>query len=131
MQQEFGQVGVYILTGFLGTGKTTILERLLRSSEFRKTAAIINEFGEVGLDHSLVSHTGAAASVIEAGCACCQALPALEKRLLDTLTEVSAGRSDIENIIIETSGVSDPLPILNTIRSNFILNRFLTVKSVP
>lgn len=130
MQQNAGQISVYILSGFLGTGKTTILERLLRAPEFLKTAAIINEFGEVGLDHSLVSHTGAATSVIEAGCACCQALPALEKRLLDTLTEVSAGRAEIETIIIETSGVSDPLPILNTIRSNFILNRFLSVKSV-
>lgn len=111
---------VTILTGFLGAGKTTLLARLLRRPDFARTAVIINEFGEVGLDHDLVrANTDARVLLLESGCVCCS----LRSDLTDTLRDLFRQRvllkiPEFERVIVETTGLADPLPILNALQAD-------------
>lgn len=102
-------VPVTILTGFLGAGKTTLLNRVLYESHGRRLAVIVNEFGELGVDGALVA--GAAGSVIELanGCICC----ATRGQLLSSVRQVLAGDIQLDGILIETSGLADPCPVMD------------------
>ncbi|MDQ7261270.1 GTP-binding protein [Paracoccus sp. PS-1] len=118
---------VTLLTGFLGSGKTTVLNGLLRHRDFGRTAIIINEFGEIGLDHELVVSTTETLVLLQSGCMCC----ALRGDLLDTLVELAerreAGELDFERVMIETTGLADPAPILHTLLTSMDLSeRFVT-----
>ena len=111
---------VTILTGFLGAGKTTVLAALLREPAFAQTAVIINEFGEIGLDHELVrANTDARIVLLESGCVCCS----LRSDLTDTLRELFRQRvllkiPEFTRVIVETTGLADPLPILNALQAD-------------
>ncbi len=111
---------VTILTGFLGAGKTTLLAGLLKQPEFARTAVIINEFGEVGLDHDLVrANTDARVLLLESGCVCCS----LRSDLTDTLRDLFRQRvllkiPEFERVIVETTGLADPMPILNALQAD-------------
>jgi G3E family GTPase len=98
-------VPVTILTGFLGSGKTTLLNRVLRSEHGRKIAVIVNEFGEVGIDAALLQG-GERFVELDNGCLCC----ALNSDLVATLAEIG-DREGIDQVIIETTGIADPLPV--------------------
>jgi G3E family GTPase len=105
-----------VLTGFLGSGKTTVLARLLRRPEFSRTAVIINEFGEVGLDHDLVEASDESFVQLQTGCLCC----AVRGDLVRTLEDLLRRREDgtvppFERVLIETSGLADPAPILQSL----------------
>ncbi|MET0568762.1 MAG: GTP-binding protein [Hyphomicrobiaceae bacterium] len=109
-------IPVSVLTGFLGSGKTTVLARLLRRPEFSRTAVIINEFGEVGLDHDLVEASDESLVQLQTGCLCC----AVRGDLVRTLEDLLRRRDDgtvppFERVLIETSGLADPAPILQSL----------------
>ena len=122
---------VHLLTGFLGSGKTSLLQRHLRDTPQADTAVLINEFGEVGLDHRLVSASDAPVELIENGCLCC----AVSGRLRETLRALlaSSKRSDsagFRRLVIETSGLACPEPILNTIRTDYALAEYLRMGTI-
>ncbi|TQK03484.1 GTP-binding protein [Herbaspirillum sp. SJZ107] len=121
---------VTVLTGFLGSGKTTLLSHILRDPAFARTAVIINEFGEVGLDHDLLEQTREELVLLANGCVCCTVrgdLLATLKRLAD-----EGAVHDIDRVVLETTGLADPAPILHTlmaepsIRDQFRFDRLIT-----
>src|SRR5580698_3479160 len=113
---RFGSVPVTIITGFLGSGKTTVLNRLLRAPDLADTAVIINEFGEVSLDHLLIEQAIENAVLLKNGCICCT----VRGDILDTLQELFRKRETGElpwfrRIAIETTGLADPAPVVHTL----------------
>lgn len=107
-----GRLPVTVLTGFLGSGKTTLLNRLLKQPDLHGIAVIVNEFGEVGIDHDLISQSADETVLLANGCLCC----AVRSDLVDALGRLAA-RSDstLRHVLIETSGLADPGPILRTL----------------
>ncbi|HEY1364105.1 MAG TPA: GTP-binding protein [Xanthobacteraceae bacterium] len=109
-------IPVTVLTGFLGSGKTTLLNHLLRQPEFARTAVIINEFGETGLDHDLVEPSDDSLVELATGCLCCKVRDDLARTLDDLLRRRDAGTvPPFTRVVIETSGLADPVPILQTL----------------
>jgi G3E family GTPase len=106
-------VPVTLLTGFLGAGKTTLLNRLLRRPELAGTAVLVNEFGEIGLDHLLVETLDADTVLLNAGCLCCTVRGDLARALRNLVPRVQAG--EVRRVVIETTGLADPAPILHTL----------------
>jgi G3E family GTPase len=117
---------VSILTGFLGSGKTTLLKALLAHPGMNRVAVIINEFGEIGLDHALIESVDEDAILLNSGCLCCT----VRGDLLDTLKSLYKRRAkgdvpDFDRVVIETTGLADPAPILHTMMSDgFLVTRF-------
>ena len=110
-------IPVVLLTGFLGSGKTTLLNRLLTQPDMSDTLVIINEYGDASLDHLLVSHT-AEQPVVElaGGCVCCTLRGDLARTLRDAHWRFArAGRRQFERVVIETTGMADPAPLLRTL----------------
>jgi G3E family GTPase len=103
-----------LLTGFLGAGKTTLLNRLLKSPALADTAVVINEFGEVGLDHLLVEHADDGLVLLTAGCLCCTMRGDLVDALERLLRALDNGRAAFRRVVIETTGLADPAPVLHT-----------------
>ncbi len=112
-------IPVTLLTGFLGAGKTTLLNRLLRQPEMAGTAVLINEFGEIGLDHLLVDRLDEDTVLLAAGCLCCTIRGDLSRALRD----LAARPQPILRVVIETTGLADPAPILQTLMSDPLLLR--------
>ena len=114
-------IPVTLLTGFLGSGKTTLLNRLISAPEMSKALVIINEFGSIGLDHDLVAHSNEDDTVVEmaSGCLCCTIKGDLQKTLKDAPWRYSrAGERWFDRVIIETTGLADPAPIIHTIMAD-------------
>jgi G3E family GTPase len=109
---------VTVLTGFLGAGKTTLLNHLLRQPELARTAVLVNEFGEIGLDHLLVEKLDDSTVLLNAGCLCCTIRGDLARVLREMLPR--ARRGDISRIVIETTGLADPVPILATLMTDTV-----------
>jgi G3E family GTPase len=103
-----------LLTGFLGSGKTTVLNHLLRHLPL--TAVVMNEFGEIGLDHQLLEESRGPLALLSGGCVCCQIQGTLAPTLKNLYMARSSGKlPPYERIIIETTGIADPAPILDTL----------------
>ena len=113
---------VTLVTGFLGAGKTTLLNRLLKHPDLAQTAVLINEFGDVGLDHLLVETLDDTTMLLAAGCLCCTIRGDLHRALMDLAARIESG-TPIRRVIIETTGLADPAPILHTLMSDPILLR--------
>jgi G3E family GTPase len=115
-----------ILTGFLGAGKTTLLNQLLAAPELADTLVLINEFGEVGIDHLLVESVDGDMLVMSSGCVCCTIRGDLVAALEDALRRLDNGRiAPFRRIVLETTGLADPAPILHTIMSHpYLLLRY-------
>src|SRR6266849_1137786 len=108
-----------VLTGFLGSGKTTLLGRLLRQPGFSRTAVIINEFGEIGLDHDLIEASEDSFVELQTGCLCCKIRNDLATTLCDMLQRRDQGTvTPFTRVVIETSGLADPAPILQTLMTD-------------
>jgi G3E family GTPase len=102
-----------LLTGFLGAGKTTLLNRLLKAEAFAGTAVIVNEFGEIGLDHLLIEKADDGIIELSSGCVCCTMRGELADALERLRAAESTGRiAKFERVVIETTGLADPAPIL-------------------
>jgi G3E family GTPase len=111
-------IPISIVTGFLGSGKTTLIGRILRDPEFARTAVIVNEFGEVGLDHSLIARADERLLALTTGCLCCAVRTDLAETLLELLARREAGEIEYERVLIETSGLADPAPILHALMTD-------------
>jgi len=109
---------VTILTGFLGSGKTTLLNRVLRDPAMARTAVVINEFGEVGLDHALAASSDDTIMVLENGCLCCTVFGDLVATMNRLYHAREAGEIPaFDHVIIETSGLADPSPVIQAFLS--------------
>ncbi|HWX51195.1 MAG TPA: GTP-binding protein [Roseomonas sp.] len=120
---------VTLLTGFLGAGKTTLLNHLLKQPEMAGTAVLINEFGEIGLDHLLVETLDQEAVLLQAGCLCCTIRGDLARALEGIAARVRAGQ-DLRRVVIETTGLADPLPILQTLMADPATSRHFALDGV-
>ena len=116
---EHRKIPVTVLTGFLGSGKTTVLSGLVRHQALRRTAVIINEFGEIGLDHELVQKSEENFILVRNGCICCTVRGDLVSTLQD-LTDRQCLRDigTLDRVVIETTGLADPAPILHTLMND-------------
>ncbi|HEY4982271.1 MAG TPA: GTP-binding protein [Pseudolabrys sp.] len=103
-----------VLTGFLGAGKTTLLNRLLRDPALADTAVIINEFGEISLDHLLVEYVGDNMVLLQSGCLCCTMRGDLVDALETLLRDLDNRRCKFRRVLLETTGLADPAPVLHT-----------------
>jgi G3E family GTPase len=125
------RIPVTLVTGFLGSGKTTLINAALRAPELAKTVVVVNEFGEVGLDHSLFASSNDAVVVLENGCLCCT----VRGDLVATLVDLNQGRVSgripaFDNVVIETSGLAEPGPVLQAFLSEPNLDGLYRVASV-
>jgi G3E family GTPase len=111
-------IPVSIVTGFLGSGKTTLISRVLRDPRFGRTAVIVNEFGEIGLDHDLIASSDDAVLTLNTGCLCCAVQTDLARTLMELLARREAGLAEYDRVLIETSGLSDPAPMLQSMMTD-------------
>ena len=109
------RIPITLLTGFLGAGKTTLLNAILRAKDGPKIGVIVNEFGEAGLDHDLIAAIDEEVVLMQSGCLCCSLRGDLARTLQDLLDRKDTGRITFERIVIETTGLADPAPILQTL----------------
>ena len=128
---QINQIPVTVITGFLGSGKTTLLSSILKKKELQKTAVIINEFGEIGLDHALIEHTDENIVELQSGCICCTIQGDLNKTLIDLFDKMMNGKvSSFNRILIETTGLANPVPIIHTLMSSIELIRIYSLDGV-
>ncbi|MEP9369521.1 GTP-binding protein [Xanthobacter sp. VNH20] len=113
-----GTTPVLVVTGFLGSGKTTFIRKVLSDPRFARSAVIVNEFGEIGLDHDILASSSDALIRLSTGCLCCAVRSDLIDTLLDLDARRCAGEVAFDRIIIETSGLADPVPILQALMSD-------------
>ncbi|WP_281930766.1 CobW family GTP-binding protein [Methylocystis iwaonis] len=115
-----------VLTGFLGAGKTTLLNRLLAAPELSDTLVLINEFGEIGLDHLFIEKIEGDMVMMSSGCICCTIRGDLVNTLEDLLRRLDNGRiKPFRRVVLETTGLADPAPILHTIMNHpYLVLRF-------
>lgn len=114
---DSNRIPVSVITGFLGSGKTTLLNHLVRHPGMADTALIVNEFGEIGIDHELVDSSYENTVVMDSGCICCSIRGDLIDTIGDLFANVAHGRlPGFSRILIETTGLADPTPIAHTLR---------------
>ena len=121
---------VSVVTGFLGSGKTTLLSRLLRDPALARTAVIVNEFGEVGLDHLLLEASDEEVILLEGGCLCCKVRGDLVRTAGHLLARRARGEATFDRIVIETTGLADPAPILQALMTDREIAGELRLESV-
>ena len=122
---------VVLLTGFLGSGKTTLLGRLLKDPALADTAVLINEFGEVGLDHQLLDRIDEEMLLLSSGCLCCT----IRGELADAIKGLHARRErgeipPFQRIVVESTGLADPLPVIATITADPVLKHHFRMGAV-
>ena len=122
---------VTVVTGFLGSGKTTLLSRVLLDPSMSDTAVLVNEFGKVGLDHHLLRRADEKTVLLGHGCVCCTTRDDLVEALLDLLDEEGRGGiPPLKGVVVETTGLADPAPILYTVFSHPVLQHHYRVDRV-
>jgi G3E family GTPase len=130
---EGSRLPVVLITGFLGSGKTTLLSRILQHPDMGNTAVIVNEFGEIGLDHMLLETPTDEDEMVllNSGCLCCTIRGDLVNTLQDLLLKRQKGEIPaFERVVVETTGLADPAPILLTILSDELISQWFILDSV-
>jgi len=117
---------VLLLTGFLGSGKTTLLQRLLTDPSLANAAVLINEFGEVGLDHHLLDRIDDNIVLLKSGCICCTVRGEVADALLNLESLRTRGDIRFDRVVIETTGLADPYPVLQTLTAHPVLRSHFT-----
>ena len=120
LDESLQRLPVSVLTGFLGSGKTTVLNHLIQQPELSRTLVLINEFGEIGLDHDLVTHAKDEVVIeMASGCLCCTIRGDLAKTLREAPGRFAReGKVWFDRVVIETTGLADPAPILHTLMTD-------------
>ena len=121
-------IPINIITGFLGSGKTTLLSELLKDKELKNTAIIINEFGKIGIDHHLIDNVNENIIELQNGCVCCSIQSDLRETLINIINRNRNLKNKINRVIIETTGIADPLPISDTLINCEILQKMYTLE---
>ena len=117
-----GLIPVSIITGFLGSGKTTLINRLLKRPEMNRVAVIVNELGEIGVDNELVEVSSEQMMLLNNGCLCCVLRGDLQETLRDLFVQRRNGEIiDFDRVVIETTGLADPAPVLQTLLTDTLL----------
>ena len=131
MTNDRGPIPILVVSGFLGSGKTTLLRNLLLDPEAGEIAVIVNEFGEVGIDHHLVRKTDARTTLLRNGCVCCSMRDDLSEALRHLLSQRERGTiPHFGRVVIETTGFADPAPILHTIVAEPVVRNHFRVERV-
>jgi G3E family GTPase len=126
-----GFLPINLLTGFLGSGKTTLLKRILADPAFADTAVLINEFGEIGLDHDLVESVDGEMVLLRSGCVCCTVRGELAAALKELYSRRERGLlPPFRRVIIESTGLADPFPVLSTIKADPVLRHHFCAGNV-
>ena len=124
-------IPVHIITGFLGSGKTTLLRQVLGSPAFANTAVVVNEFGEVALDHLLLQRVDPDTVVLQTGCVCCTLRSELGAALRDLYDKRERGRvPPFDRLVIETTGLADPAPLLFTLMADPVLRHHFRLGTI-
>ncbi|EAR50107.1 cobalamin synthesis protein/P47K family protein [Oceanicola granulosus HTCC2516] len=124
-------IPVNVVTGFLGSGKTTLLREILRDPAFSDSAVIVNEFGEVGLDHMLLEEVEEGVLLLESGCICCTVRSDLQDTIRDLHDKAARGAiPPFKRVIVETTGVADPAPIVSTIAAEPVIRQHFRIGNV-
>jgi len=122
---------VFLLTGFLGSGKTTLLARLLKDPTLADSAVLINEFGEVGLDHHLLGRVDETMVLLQSGCLCCTIRGELASAIRDLHSKRERGAvPPFRRLIVETTGLADPVPSISTITADPVLRHHFRIGAV-
>lgn len=122
---------VTILTGFLGSGKTTLLNELLAHPGLSDTAVLVNELGEIGLDHHLVRNSSENMVLLDSGCLCCSMRGDLIEALSELFFKRAAAKiSDFRRVVIETSGLADPAPLIHTLIEHPLIAGYYRLEGV-
>src|SRR5271165_4338565 len=122
---------VIAVTGFLGSGKTTLIRALLARPEGANTAIVVNEFGEIGIDHALLRSSSDVTMLLGNGCLCCNVRTDLQETLRTLFADRATGAvPSFERVIIETSGLADPGPVLQTFATDRALGREFHMQSL-
>jgi G3E family GTPase len=122
---------VNVVTGFLGSGKTTLLNRLLRSPQLARTAVLVNEFGEVGLDHLLLETVDADTVILQSGCVCCTIRGDLAEAIRKLFSRRERGLIPrFDRLAIETTGLADPAPIISTLLAEPVIRHHFRLGNV-
>ena len=116
------RIPVSIVTGFLGAGKSTLLNRLLKDPAMKDAAVIVNEFGDVGIDHLLVESSGDSVIELSDGCLCCTMRGDLIDTLAELMDRIQTGKlKPLKRIVVETTGLADPAPVMQSVMGHPVL----------
>ncbi|MDB5744816.1 MAG: hypothetical protein JWR68_3131 [Polaromonas sp.] len=117
-----GKIPVTLITGFLGSGKTTLISRLLNHPDMDRVAVVINEIGEIGIDNDLIRMSSENVSLLANGCLCCSVRTDLQETLRELFGDRRSGQiPDFDRVMIETTGLADPGPVIQTLASDTML----------
>jgi G3E family GTPase len=117
-----GKIPVTLITGFLGSGKTTLISKLVKHPDMNRVAVVINEIGEIGIDHDLVTMSSENITLLANGCICCSVRTDMQETLRELFAQRRAGlMADFDRVIVETTGLADPAPVVQTLVSDTLL----------